>query len=125
MTEHTQAERWLDEAIAEEVRKHGTLLPPWLRYPDIHPYDLFWRMGAGESYVMMFGRWSERRSRDEWIAYLRAHAPIPSAWVEWAAACLDPDAEDEPTARLALLAEAALVDLDAWRRALEDDEGGG
>ena len=39
-----------------EVLKNA-MLPPWKKYPNIHPIDMFWRMGGGEGYVIDFGKY--------------------------------------------------------------------
>ena len=31
-----------------------SILPPWKKYPDINPLDMFWRMGTGEDYMSAF-----------------------------------------------------------------------
>jgi hypothetical protein len=115
-----------DEAIAAEVTEHGTLLPPWRMFPGVHPFDAFWRMGGGDWFVDLYGTWMRRHSPEAWLDYLRAHAPIPVEWVEWAADYFEP--HDEPWEygeRVALLAEAGLADLEAYRAWLAGTGDGG
>src|SRR6185437_16989163 len=101
------------------AEKSSEELEPWRRFPGVHPFDGFWRMGGGEWFVDLYGTWMRRHSPEEWLDYLRAHAPIPIEWVDWAADYFEP--EDEPLergeydARVELLAEAGLADLDAYR----------
>jgi ribA/ribD-fused uncharacterized protein len=35
----------------------NTIQPPWKKYPGIHPYDIFWRMGVGETHIMKFSEY--------------------------------------------------------------------
>ena len=41
--------------IREEIKKDfddpNLILPPWIAFPSIGQYDLFWRMGLGEDYL--------------------------------------------------------------------------
>jgi hypothetical protein len=115
-------ERLLRKSIAAELSQHGTLLPPWLKYPDVHRYSIFWRMGVGESYIIMFRAWAKGRSREAWIAYLQPYVPLPLPWVDWAAALVDPDGDDDPERGAARLAEAGLLDLKCWHGWRESNE---
>ncbi|WP_246320268.1 NADAR family protein [Paenibacillus qinlingensis] len=38
------------------------LVPQWIAYPEEHPYSMFWRMGAGEDYVMNLSKWKDELS---------------------------------------------------------------
>lgn len=33
------------------------VLPPWLAFPEIEQYDMFWRMGLGENYVYLWSKY--------------------------------------------------------------------
>ena len=117
----------MDEAIAAELGEHGAMLPPWRKYPDMHPYSIGWRMGGGEWYLMIWSRWAAGRSREEQVAYFRGYAPIPVEWADWVAGALgfddDEDKEDEdPEPGVVRLSELGLVDLEAWRRAWNEAE---
>lgn len=41
--------------MAELDDEHGAVSPPYFMYPEIHPYAIFWRMGHGEGYIVLFG----------------------------------------------------------------------
>jgi hypothetical protein len=106
--------------LARELAEQGrtTPLPPWVRYPDIERFSIGWRMGYGESYVMLWGSWAEGRSHDELVAYLREFAPIPANFSDWAGGLLlaEPrDANgnelDEADAMLAQARHAAQLGL--------------
>lgn len=39
--------------------------PPWIAFPGVHPYEIHWRMGAGESHLMRFGAWWDGLGEEE------------------------------------------------------------
>ncbi len=55
---------------------------PWLRYPDIHPCSIGWRMGEGETYLMAFSTWWDALSEDERTQVEMVH-PATGAWAGW------------------------------------------
>lgn len=71
--------------ILMDVRKHlqgyteEFYLPQWIAYPNIHPYDMFWRMGVGESYTMNYGKWFYSLSTQAQKEYNRYFTP-PKEW---------------------------------------------
>ncbi len=77
---------WIKKRIIELVDEYGSVPPPWFMFPDTHPYDIGWRMGAGESHVMVFNKWweEEKRNWDEKqrIKYFRRWPP-PPRWLTW------------------------------------------
>lgn len=77
---------WVENRIALLVTEHGAVPPPWFMFPDTHPYDICWRMGAGESHVMVFGVWWDRQkhvlAETERIEYFRRWPP-PPRWLTW------------------------------------------
>lgn len=47
-------------------------LPQWIVYPDIPPFSIGWRMGAGEDYLVHLQEWREKQSPEalkEYDAY--------------------------------------------------------
>ena len=78
-----------DEEINKLVAEHGAVLPPYVMFPDIHPFDIFWRMGSGESYLMMYSLWSAKGGMGEaqWIEYFRKFPP-PPIWLTWVMDCI-------------------------------------
>lgn len=54
-------------------------LPQWIAYPGIHPYDMFWRMGEGETYVMYLAEWFYKLSPKSQREYERYFVP-PKEW---------------------------------------------
>lgn len=55
---------------------------PWMRFPDIHPGSIGWRMGAGESYLTEFHYWWSTLTRDERVQVELLH-PATGPWAGW------------------------------------------
>src|SRR3954452_7308901 len=68
--------------LHEELAQHGSVRPPWILFPGVHPFDIAWRMGAGETHVMLWGAWDI--SRSERIAAIQKHGAVPADWAWWA-----------------------------------------
>jgi hypothetical protein len=81
-----------------EVAAHGSVRPPWTFLPGVHPYDIAWRMGAGEGQIMLWHRWSDSREPSEKAAVIRTYGEVPADWAWWAAEATNlitvPDEED-------------------------------
>jgi protein-tyrosine-phosphatase/N-acetylglutamate synthase-like GNAT family acetyltransferase len=72
-------ERRIARGIAEELAAHGTLVPPWTKYPEI-PYGAKgWETGDGDWYLWLWSEWWEGVSAADREAY-RAKWPTPEAW---------------------------------------------
>ena len=71
------------DLLREELAEHGSPRPPWIRFPDTHPFDIAWRMGAGETHVMLWGEWDADTT--ERIAAIQKHGAVPADWAWWAA----------------------------------------
>jgi ribA/ribD-fused uncharacterized protein len=56
--------------------------PPWKKFPDIDPLDIFWRMGIGESYVMDFGKYFADLSSKEKARYELVY-PASGDWSDY------------------------------------------
>jgi hypothetical protein len=85
----------LDEAVRHEVDEWGEVRPPYAAYPGTHPFDIGWRMGAGEWYLMVFAHWwaAAVPHEESRLAYLRRHPP-PTQWLSWAATAVWPELAD-------------------------------
>lgn len=72
------------EEIERLVRQYGTVPPPWGVLPDTHPYDMCWRMGAGEFHTQVFHFWWKNLNFDEHhrIEYFW-NWPPPPRWLAW------------------------------------------
>jgi hypothetical protein len=49
-------EQWMREAIDALTTQHGAVPPPWFMY-DVHPHSICWRMGGGETHMMVWWTW--------------------------------------------------------------------
>ncbi|KAF7627383.1 hypothetical protein AFLA_002765 [Aspergillus flavus NRRL3357] len=78
-----------EEEINKLVAEHGAVPPPYVTFPDIHPFEISWRIGSGESYLMMYSAWSAKEGMGEaqWIEYFRKFPP-PPIWLTWAIDCI-------------------------------------
>jgi hypothetical protein len=48
--------QWMQDEIAALTARHGTVPPPWAVYRE-HPSNMCWRMGGGESHMMLWSEW--------------------------------------------------------------------
>ena len=94
-------EKWIENRVAELINEHGAVPPPWFMFPNSHPFDIIWRMGPGESHVMVFGAWwdQQKTKLDESarIEYFRRWPP-PPRWLTWMIDVVwdvDPSDDDE------------------------------
>lgn len=89
---------WLARALPEERRLHGRVRLPWEAFPDMHPFDIGWRMGSGESHLVLLLHDAQGRSLDERRAEVIAAGPVPAEWAFWVAEFLAlPGATEDPT----------------------------
>jgi len=72
---------WMQAAIRDLETKHGTVPPPWVLYHE-HPCSTCWRMGGGESHIMLWWEWwpQQTMTEVERIAYFRRWPP-PHCWL--------------------------------------------
>lgn len=75
---------WYIKYSSKFIAEYGDVPPPWIYSPDSHPYSLEWRMGGGESHIMVLGEWLDQQNFDEAakITYAKKYAP-PPRWLEW------------------------------------------
>jgi protein-tyrosine-phosphatase/N-acetylglutamate synthase-like GNAT family acetyltransferase len=74
----------LDADIATELAEHGTLVPPWHKFPEIPRRSIGWRMGSGEWYMWMWQRWHrslDPAARTEYVT--RWQPECPPQWSDW------------------------------------------
>lgn len=60
----------------------GLMAPPWLKFPQLSRYDMFWRMGDGEVYRLRFAEWYSAMDDDGKARY-RAIFPAPKGWLNY------------------------------------------
>ncbi len=86
MPPSSSKDKWIEEQIAALLAKYGSVPPPWFMFPDTHPYDVGWRMGAGESHLIVFGAWwqeaKQKFDETQRIDYFRRWPP-PPRWLTW------------------------------------------
>ncbi len=77
-------EPWIVVETQRLTARYGTVPPPWTVAPEEHPYSAYWRMGGGESHIMVWGAWWASQDWDEAarITYFRQFPPQPR-WLDW------------------------------------------
>ncbi len=81
-----EPKQWITDAIAQSVREYGVVRPPYAVEIDTHPCEMRWRMGAGESAMMVWWQWWEDQQYDEGQALLFFQKwPPPPCWLGWTA----------------------------------------
>jgi hypothetical protein len=85
MTLVASTEEMVTGMLRDELNEHGSVRPPWIRIPGAHPCEIAWRMGAGESHLMVWSEWSGAHDPNERIAAIKKHGPVPADWAWWAA----------------------------------------
>jgi hypothetical protein len=83
MGKYAKAE-WYLRHVAEHTAKFGAVPPPWVVVPTSHPYSIRWRMGSGETLLMVFQEWWEQQNwpEAERVEYFRRWPP-PPRWIPW------------------------------------------
>ena len=68
--------------VKKSIEKHGDVPPPWVFRPNSHPYSIGWRMGAGETYIMVYSSWLNENctSKEELIKFFKKY-PAPPRWL--------------------------------------------
>lgn len=81
---HFTNQELLASGIAAELTDHGTMVPPFAKYPDIPCMSIGWRMGEGEWYLWMWSTWFNGLDAVSRAAYLATWEPqAPDDWVGW------------------------------------------
>ncbi|MEM7163460.1 MAG: NADAR family protein, partial [Bacteroidota bacterium] len=58
------------------------LPPPWLKYPELDPMDMGWKMGYGEEYILELSKYFETLNEKEKYFYQLIY-PAPKEWLNW------------------------------------------
>ena len=68
-------------AIDRLIEEYQTVPPPWIVYRE-HPYSMCWRMGGGESHIILWWRWwsDNNWTEEDNIDYFRLWPP-PHCWL--------------------------------------------
>lgn len=74
---------YYQEEVNKYLSKYGEVPPPWVAFEDSHPYDMLWRMGAGEDFLDIYRHWCRENlhTLEEKIAYYKKNCP-PPRWLE-------------------------------------------
>lgn len=77
-------EEWYIKESKILLEKFGDIPPPWVYAPNFHPYSIGWRMGSGESHLMILFEWLDQQNLnfDERLNYLKKY-PAPARWYQW------------------------------------------
>jgi hypothetical protein len=72
---------FMREEVKRLTAQFGTVPPPWVKYNE-HPYSICWRMGGGESHMMLWREWweAQKLAEEARIAYFRRWPP-PHCWL--------------------------------------------
>jgi len=118
----------MEPEIARLTAEYGAVPPPWVAFPDTHPYSIHWRMGAGEYHVMLWAKWWDDQRFDEAsrIEYFRRWPP-PPRWLGWMIDAVwdvdpsdDDDAETERSAYYGRVDALGFGTRSEYERDLED-----
>ncbi|MGY6528537.1 MAG: hypothetical protein ACXITR_01280 [Cyanobacterium sp.] len=74
---------YYQKEVSQYLKKYGEVPPPWVIFTNTHPYSMFWRMGYGEDFLMIYYHWFEENIKtfEEKIAYFKKYSP-PPRWLE-------------------------------------------
>lgn len=81
MNEFETSELYAKE-LKKIIDKFGDVPPPWIYSPTSHPYSIQWRMGAGETYMMIYSTWlnNNLNNKEELIEFFKKY-PAPPRWL--------------------------------------------
>jgi hypothetical protein len=85
------------EMLKRELAEHGTVRPPWIHSPGVHPFHIHWRMGSGEGHLIVWHAWAREHDPGERIEAIRRFGAVPADWAWWAAEATDVVPADDPT----------------------------
>ena len=79
-------EDWFKREVKKYTDQYSDVPPRWVFDPKSHPYSIQWRMGGGETFIMVLDGWAEDelKAETERIDYLKKYPP-PPRWLAWAA----------------------------------------
>lgn len=79
-------DKWYITAVKNYVEEYDDVPPPWVLFPTSHPVSIGFRMGTGETHIMILSEWleEEKLSQEERILYCKKYNP-PARWLDWVA----------------------------------------
>ncbi len=119
-------EKWYLIEKKRYITEYGEIPPHWIIFPNSHPYSMMWRMGAGETFSMVFSNWFKDHFENEIdkINFFLKY-PAPPRWLEIMATYIweiDLNSEQEFTESTFLkkLKYLGFLGTDEYLRDLED-----
>jgi len=58
-------------------------VPPWIKFPEVGPVDMFWRMGRGEEYLQEYIAPYFNYASEQEIEEYKSKYPEPREWIGW------------------------------------------
>lgn len=113
--------------LSKYLNDQGEIAPPWVFSAMSHPYSIQWRMGAGESYLMIYTTWFEKQFETEAarVGFFKRYPP-PPRWLGWVADSiwdLEPMEEDfDYTPYLEQLASLGFAGTALYQTDLDDEQ---
>jgi len=122
-------EGWYLKKLKELKDEFGDIPPPWVYSKDSHPYCIQWRMGAGETLLMVFNEWweVENKTEKERIEYFKKW-PAPPRWLAWMADTIwnlnpwESDSEFDYQPCFAKLKELGFAGTEDYESDLDDEK---
>lgn len=123
--EHMDA--WMVAQAERLVEEHGMVPPPWVVMNE-HPMNICWRMGHGESHLMVWWEWWSMQpfTEEQKIQYFRRWPP-PHCWLDFliqAVWNIEPSDEDELIPFFKRTSELGFGSQEDYERDLDDPPGG-
>jgi len=53
-------EDWYKSEVEKYISQYGYVPPQWVVFPNSHPFSMQWRMGSGETFLMVFYTWLDK-----------------------------------------------------------------
>lgn len=117
-------EEWYKKEVEKYVSEYGEIPPHWVIFPNSHPYSIRWRMGGGETFVMVFSNWFEDNYKDEKTKVEFFHKyPPPPRWLEIMASYIwenTPMEEFEKSEYLQKMKDLGFAETEKYLSDLED-----
>lgn len=81
MNEFETSEIYVKE-LKKNIDSFGDVPPPWYYSPNSHPNSIQWRMGAGETYMMVYSTWinNNLNNEEKLIEFFKKY-PAPPRWL--------------------------------------------
>lgn len=90
-------QEWFQQFVQQHELAYACVPPPWEAIPDSHPSNIRWRMGYGESLLMVFPVWLRKYfpSEESRVAFFWKHPP-PPRWLTYLVGSIfdDPGIDD-------------------------------